>query len=133
MSGQQTRTSVAMIGGSLLIGLVLGLMLQGLLHQLRSSRIGMLRREDGFVRHMESIIRPRPDQRAAVEALLRATGAHDQQIISVAHMQLRASLDDLHRQLQPLLDADQWQRLQRMGRLPDPFGARPPGPPQPAP
>jgi hypothetical protein len=132
MTGHRTRASVVMIGGSLLLGLILGLMLQGFLHQLRTSRIGALRREDRFVRHMESIIQPRPEQRAAVEALLRATGAHDQQIISAAHAELRASLDALHRQLQPMLDADQWQRLQRMGRLPDPFDARPPGPPPPA-
>jgi hypothetical protein len=131
MTGRPTRASLAMIGGSLILGLVLGLMLQGMLHQLRLSRIGALRREDRFVRHMESIIQPRPDQQVAVEALLRATGAHDQQIISKAHAELRASLELLHRQLQPLLDADQWQRLQRMGRLPDPFDGRPPGPPRP--
>lgn len=123
------RKSVAMMGGALLLGLVLGLMLQGMLHQLRTSRVGSLRQESGFVAHLESIIQPRPEQQAAVRALLRATGARDRQIIDGAYTQLRLSLDTLHRQLRPLLDAGQWERLQRMGRLPDPFRGPPPGGP----
>ena len=122
--------SMTIVGGTLLLGVVLGLVLQGTLQRLRNDRMGQLRHEQGFVRHMESIIRPRADQRAAIMPLLEATGARNQRIIDSAQAALRSTLDGMRAQLAPMLDADQRKRMDGLGRLPDPFrprGGPPPG------
>ena len=121
--------SMTIVGGTLLLGVVLGLVLQGTLQRLRNDRMGQLRHEQGFVRHMESIIRPRADQRAAIMPLLEATGARNQRIIDSAQAELRSTLDGMRAQLAPMLDADQRKRMDGLGRLPDPF--RPRGGPPP--
>ena len=79
--------STAIVGGTLALGVVLGLVLQGTLQRVRNERMGQLRYERGFVRHMESIIQPRADQRAAIVPLLETTGARNQQIIDSAQAQ----------------------------------------------
>lgn len=121
--------SMAIVGGTLVLGVALGLVLQGTLQRLRNDRMGQLRHEQGFVRHMESIIQPRADQRAAIMPLLEATGARNQQIIDRAQAELRSTLDSMRAQLAPMLDADQQKRMDALGRLPDPF--RPRGGPPP--
>ena len=122
--------SLTIVGVTLVLGVVLGLVLQGTLHRYRNDRVGQLRHEQGFVRHMESIIRPRADQRAAIMPLLEATGARNQQIIDRAQAELRSTLDSMRAQLEPMLGADQRKRMDALGRLPDPFrprGGPPPG------
>lgn len=128
--------SMTIVGGTLALGVVLGLVLQGTLQRLRNDRMGQLRHEQGFVRHMESIIRPRVDQRAAIMPLLETTGARNQQIIDRAQAELRSTLEGMRAQLAPMLDADQRKRMDALGRLPDPFrpppgGGPPPGGPPP--
>ena len=121
--------SLAILSGTLVLGVALGLVLQGTLQRRRNDRMGQLRHEQGFVRHLESIIQPRADQRAAIIPLLQTTGARNQQIIDGAQAELRSTLERMRAQLEPMLDADQRQRLEAMGRLPDPFRPRngPPG------
>jgi len=124
--------STAIVGGTLALGVVLGLVLQGTLQRFRNDRMGQLRHEQGFVRHMESIIQPSADQRAAIMPLLETTGARNQQIINSAQSELRSTLEAMRAQLAPMLDADQRKRMDAMGRLPDPFrpGGGPPGGPR---
>ena len=125
--------SITIVGGTLALGVVLGLLLQGTLQRLRNDRMGQLRHEHGFVRHLASIIRPRADQRAAIMPLLEATGARNQQIIDSAQAELRSTLEGMRAKLGPILDADQRKRMDALGRLPDPFrpGGGPPGGPRP--
>jgi hypothetical protein len=119
--------SITIVGGTLALGVALGLVLQGTLQRRRNDRMGQLRHEQGFVRHMESIIQPRADQRAAIMPLLEATGARNGQIIDSAQAELRSTLEGMRAQLAPMLDADQRKRMDALGRLPDPF--RPAGGP----
>lgn len=123
--------SIMIVGGTLALGVVLGLVLQGTLQRRRNDRMGQLRHEQGFVRHMESIIQPRAEQRATIMPLLETTGARNQQIIDRAQIALRSTLETMRVQLEPMLDADQRKRMEAMGRLPDPFrpprGGGPPG------
>ncbi|QJR34005.1 hypothetical protein [Gemmatimonas groenlandica] len=123
--------STTIVGGTLALGIVLGLVLQGTLQRRRNDRMGQLRHEQGFVRHMESIIQPRADQRAVIMPLLEKTGARNSQIIGAAQAELRSTLEAMRAQLEPVLDADQRRRMNEMGRLPDPFrpppGGGPPG------
>lgn len=128
--------SAAILLATLAIGIVLGMVGQGLLIRERTRRVEDLRRPRGFADELEQVIEPRDDtQRQAIRAILEATGHRNEAIINGAHESLRAVLDSMRTRLAPILDDRQRERLDRMGRLPDPFhppegrppGDRPPG------
>ena len=116
--------SAAILVATLALGVVLGMVTQGLLMRQLGERAGGLRRPGGFVSHLEGVIEPTAAQRDTVHALLERTAARNQTVIEGARGELRALLDSLQLQLSPILDEGQRDRLARMSRLPDPF--RPP-------
>lgn len=126
----ETR-STAILVATLALGVVLGMVTQGFLMRSRWREVAELRRPPGFAAHLESVIRPRPEQVAAVRPVLEATGRTNEVIINGARERLRLAVDSMRTQLAPMLDAEQNQRLTRFGTLPDPFRPRPDGPPPP--
>lgn len=112
--------------GTLFLGVALGAVGTGALARQRNERVQDLRRPNGFVAHMEDVIRPKDSvQHAAIVPRLEATARTNDSIIRWANEQLRATLDSMRAALAPLLEPEQRQRLDAVGRLPDPFG--PPG------
>lgn len=126
--------SVAVVVATLAVGMVLGMLLQGMLLRVRTQRVDELRRPEGFVAQFESAIQPTPAQRDSVHRILDRVGRHNDSIIASSNVALKASVDSLLHALEPLLSAEQNDRVKRMSRLPDPFHPapdrrRPPGPP----
>jgi len=117
---------VAILFATLALGVVLGMVGQGLLMRQRTQRVGELRRPPGFVVHMEHVLEPTAAQRDTLRVLLRATASRNEAIIASARGALRTALDSLQLQLAPLLSAQQRERLAENSVLPDPF--RPPPP-----
>ena len=118
---------VAILFATLALGVVLGMVGQGLLMRQRTRRVGELRRPPGFVVHMEHVLEPTAAQRDTLRILLGAAASRNEAIIATARGALRTALDSLQRQLAPLLSAQQRERLAENSALPDPF--RPPPPP----
>ena len=124
---QLERKSAAILGATLLVGIVLGLVGQGEFQRARMTR-GAGGRPPRFVAQMSDVLQLRADQQASVQPVLEATAEHNQRIIDAARAQLRTIVDSMAITLAPLLDETQRQRLaQRIRELPDPF--RPGGPP----
>ncbi len=121
--------SAAILVSTLSLGVVLGLVAQGEWLRARRDEVSTLTRPRGFVPHMESVIVPRPNQQAAVRAVLEDIGARNQRIIDDARAALRVGIDSMQLRLAPVLDTDQRERLAAMSRLPDPFRPPPPGGP----
>ena len=121
--------STAILLATLAIGVVLGMVGQGMLMRERTAQVGELRRPPGFVAHMDEVIQPRTEQRESIRSVLEMTARRNQQIMGLAREELRAVLDSMRQQLAPLLDPDQRERLARMSRLPDPFRPPPDRPP----
>lgn len=116
------------LGGTLLLGALLGAALVGAMGQWRADRVAGMRRPGGFVRHMEDIIRPNDaEQRRAVLPILRETERSNEEILRASGDQMRDALDAMIEQLAPLLDADQLQRLQDFALSPPPGEGRPGG------
>lgn len=112
-----TRAAVIVIA-TLLLGTALGAVAVGSLARQRNERMQELRQPPGFVAHMEEVIHPRDAaQRDAIRPYLEATARRNDTI-------MRTAQDQLRQVLAPHLDPDQRARLEREGRLPDPF---PPG------
>jgi hypothetical protein len=121
--------SAAILFATLALGVVIGMLGSGLLQRVRTERLGELRRPRGFAAHMEEIIQPREDQRAAVHQIVDSIGRRNDSVIRAARVELRAGIDTMQARLAPLLDDDQRERLARMSRLPDPFRPPPRGGP----
>lgn len=117
------------LGATLLLGMLLGALLVGAVGQWRAGRGGP--GPDGFIRHIERVIGPRDEeQRRAVLPILEAAALRNEEIVGQGHEQLRATLHAMIEQLEPLLDADQLERLRREERPPrrgpDRFAPPPP-------
>lgn len=121
--------SAAVLVATLAIGVVLGMVGQGMLTRQRTQQVSELRRPPGFVEHMERVIDPTDAQRDTVRALLSAVATRNEAVMQSARGALKGGLDSLQVALAPLLDEGQRERLGRMSRLPDPFQPPPPPPP----
>ena len=120
--------SALILAGTLIIGIALGSLLTGTLARQRSARVEELRERGGFIEHMERAIRPRDEaQRQAIRPILEAAAHRNGGIIDSAHTELRAAMEEMLAELEPLLDAEQYGRLSEVAHLQDPF--RPPPPP----
>ncbi len=115
--------SASILIATLAIGVVLGMVGQGLLLRMRPQPPDD-RPSRGFAAHMARVIQLRPEQQQAVGAILDSVAHSNQQLIDGARGQLHTALDAMRDRLEPMLDAAQNERLAQMSRLPDPF--RPP-------
>ena len=108
-----SRAMVALIlGGTLLLGAMLGAFGVGALAQQRREGPRPPPGDGGFVAHMERVIEPRDEeQRAAVRPYLEATDADNRAAISRAEEQMRNGLLEMSRQLEGILDEAQSARL----------------------
>lgn len=123
-----TALSALILAATLAIGMVLGSLVTGTIAHQRRARVEQLRERGGFVEHMERVIAPRDvAQRQAILPILDAAARRNGAIIDSAHALLRARMEAMVSELEPLLDSDQYSRIRSAGRLPDPF--RPPPPP----
>ena len=120
-----TRSGL-LLAATLLLGIVLGAAGMGALQRRRRAELGGLGRPPGFARHVTEVIGPRDSAQAArLEPAIARAAARNERIIRAANAGLRGSLDSMRTELAPLLDEAQRERLERMTRLPPPFGPRP--------
>ena len=114
---------------TLLLGIAIGLLGGGALQKRRVARVDDLRRPDGFVMHVRSVIEPRSDaQWDSIRTIVEATGALNQRTRRSHDSTMRANLDSLRARLNPMLDDAQRERLARFVPL-RPGGPRRGGPP----
>ena len=120
-----------LLAATLLLGMVLGALLVGAIGQWLARPPGG---PDGFVGHMERMLRPRDEaQRDAMRPIFEAADARNREIIDETREGMRRALVQMRSELEPLLDPEQLQRLDRFikGNRGDPFpppGGPPPGP-----
>lgn len=112
--------SAAILLATLALGVVLGMVLQGLLMRDRTRRVAELRTPPGFVSLVESVIEPRAAQADSIRPILEEHARRYEGLVGSARTALSAVLDSMKLQLAPLLDERQRERLSRMATLPDP-------------
>ena len=138
-----TRSAALLLGATLVLGVVLGVLGAGALRPrferfgpplMEAPNPGGRGRPGGFAAHMEDVIAPRDSaQRGVVRGVIDRTAARNRTLIEQLNRTLRASVDSMRVELAPVLSEDQRQRLERaVARLPavrGPGGAGPRGPP----
>jgi hypothetical protein len=100
------------IVGTLVLGIVIGLLLNGTLARRRAHEVERMRRPGGFVEQMERVIQPRDSAQAAqLRPFLEATDRRNRQIVDGARISMKSELDSMRARVTGILDADQLKRL----------------------
>jgi len=121
----ETKSAVILLV-TLLLGGLIGVLATGAIAQRRASRVAELR-ERGFAMQFERLIEPRDEaQREAIHAVLSAAAERNRETMRGAHEEVRANLEEMREELEPLLDEDQRERLDAAAKR---FRRGPPGRP----
>ena len=103
-----------LLGVTLLLGISIGVLGAGALQERRVARVNDIRRPGGFVEHVQDVIHPTSDsQWAKLRPYVESTATHN---VTMRHMHdssMRAALDSMRAQLNPMLDQRQRERLAR--------------------
>ena len=128
-----------LLGVTLCLGIAIGLLGAGAMQERRAARVNDIRRPGGFVEHVQAVIRPTSDsQWQAIRPLVEVTAQQNVGMRRMHDSAMRVTLDSLRARLDPLLTAEQRERLARFvpGRGDGPPGRRGrgrdprPGPPR---
>lgn len=124
------------LGGTFLLGLLVGGLLVGTLVYHRVSDLARLRTQTGFVEQMMDTIEPTDaDQRAAIRPILTATGQTVERTLTHSRDSLRTELQHMREALAPHLTPEQADRLTTFfdrlrDRTPGPAAASAPDAPE---
>jgi hypothetical protein len=120
--------------GILVIGIIIGLLLNGAMNHNRMREMERMRGPGGFVAEMEHLIRPTDAQRDRLRPILEEQDRRNRAIVDGARTSMRGEMDSLVTKLTPILDTDQLSRLkafaQRGPRRPPPGFEEGPPPPR---
>lgn len=104
--------SILLIVATLLIGIVIGALLNARLAERRMERIASLRSERGFVAFIETVVEPQDDaQREALREVLRRAGDRMAAHHNRTRDEARALLDSTRAEMAEILTPEQLQRL----------------------
>jgi hypothetical protein len=103
-----------LLGLMLLIGVVLGMVINARMADRRFERVGYFRSQQGFARHLEEIIHPTDDaQRSKVEAILEEAAARMRTHMDSSVAEGRRIMDSTRAELAKVLTQDQLERLDK--------------------
>jgi hypothetical protein len=111
------------------IGIVVGALLEATLARDRIERLRGFRGARQFAPRIEQILQPRDEEQArAIREVLDRAAERNAEIFRRARDDMQSLIDSLRAELEPLLDEQQLQRLDRLGRGPkeQPFEGEPP-------
>lgn len=99
---------------TLCLGIAIGLLGGGALQERRMARVDNMRRPAGFAEHVREVIQPTSDsQWNAIKPLIEAAAAQTLVLRRTHDAAMRANIDSLKAQLEPMLDAAQRERFSR--------------------
>lgn len=97
---------------TLLLGVVVGALLNARLAQERMERIAFLRSERGFMRFLEDVVEPEDaSQRQLIREILRTSAQRMAQVRTRHHAEMQSVLDSTRAQLEEVLTDEQLERL----------------------
>ena len=106
--------SILLLLATLLIGMVLGALVNARLAEQRLERIAFLRSSHGFVRFWEEAVEPQDEaQREAIEAVLQQSARRLAEHMRTSQGEMQDIIDSTKTQLDVLLTPEQRARLER--------------------
>jgi hypothetical protein len=106
--------SILALGGTLLLGMVLGGLLTGAVIKKRTNAFAlMMINEQRYVERLETLIEPSAAQKDTLRTILKKYG----KVVTTRSREFRAAqlqnLDSLKSELQPILSAEQYERFNK--------------------
>jgi hypothetical protein len=120
MTGER-RKSILILIGTLIIGILLGLLVPGVFHKMNRKREGqfngkpreeMSRKGDWFASTINRIVQPDSMQAKQIKIITDNASIKIDSIESGANLRMSEVLDSVKNQLKPLLNEDQRKRLE---------------------
>lgn len=110
--------SILLVTITLLIGVVVGALLNARLAEQRMERLASLRSSEGFVRYIERVVQPRDEaQRDALRQILRSSSERMAEHRRASMRQAQAILDSTRAEMEVVLSAEQLERLDEDFRM----------------
>ncbi|NNC65664.1 MAG: hypothetical protein HKN84_12830, partial [Gammaproteobacteria bacterium] len=108
----KTKSTLLLLA-TLVIGLVLGALINGYFVRQRLDRIGGLMNPGGFGEHIEAIIQPTNDeQREAIRKVLDSASPQALAVMRESRQRMRALNDSVKAELENILTEEQMERLE---------------------
>jgi len=123
----QTRTkSALLLTAVLLLGIAIGILVGGVLHNRRMERLAHLRTGPGITQLVEHVVRPESEeQRERIRAIMRDAGPRFAELFQRTQEDMRALSDSVMSELEEVLTPEQMEALRE--RMDVRRGGRPPG------
>jgi hypothetical protein len=117
----ERRKSILILIGTLIIGMLLGLLVPSLLHKIKG-RSGQSdyhggnnkgdQKSEWFSETVTRVVKPDSSQSLKVNSITRKAAAQIDSIETHANLQMSSLLDSVKVQLKPILTENQWRKLQ---------------------
>jgi hypothetical protein len=119
MTGER-RKSILILTGTLIIGILLGLLGPAAFYKMKRRGNGpsygraenMNRKSDWFASTLNHVIRPDSTQAKQIKVITDNASAKIDSLESMANSRMSDMLDSVKSQLKPLLNEEQWKRLE---------------------
>lgn len=113
--------SISILAATLLFGILLGLMVPGFIHKLNNHRDGrgtrmerpMAAKGDWFVKTLYRVVKPDSTQREKIKPVADWAAARMDSLEQSMNSEAAAILDSAKAQLRPILNDEQWARLEK--------------------
>jgi len=107
-----------MLFSMLLIGVLLGSLITGAVHNRRMRNLVEMRSARGLIHYFEDVVRPESEeQREAIRAILDEAAPKFAEAMTESRERIRFLSDSVRAELEPLLTAEQRQRLDERMRI----------------
>lgn len=105
--------SFFILSSTLLVGMLLGALVHAHFFDNRVKRVHRISTQDGFVASYVETIQPSsPEQETALREVLAVSATQVHEAFQSSRDQVRARIDAMYEQLEPMLSAEQVERLQ---------------------
>ncbi|MEM0996231.1 MAG: hypothetical protein AAGN35_04090 [Bacteroidota bacterium] len=109
----KTKTkSILALAGTLVIGVVIGVLVAGMVFRARITNFKNLRQGKRFVGHLVRTIDPTPDQREQIHPILENFGSRMEEMHRRHLLEFKANHEELHDELAVHLTEEQMQKLE---------------------
>jgi hypothetical protein len=111
----QTRTKSAfLLLAVLVLGMVIGILVSGVMHNRRMQRLARIRTGPGIAQLIERAVEPQSEeQRARIREVMKGAAPRFEQVFEHTQEELRALSDSVMAELEGILDPQQMEELER--------------------
>jgi len=105
--------SLLILAGTLIVGIAIGALATGAIFNARMDTLRALRSPGGMQERILAVIQPEsPQQAEQIQTILSDTEKRLRELRRAQSRPFRAVIDSMHLQMQPVLSAEQWERLE---------------------